>query len=148
MSNRLSQATRINYGLMLLVSTLFSVFMMGNWGEEILRDIASKGYGSIGKVGDASAWVKNQVECRKAGGLSAHCSEPNTKPMIPESAIGPLGVLRVAFGSFIFHVVMALLMYGVQNSKDARAKFQNEFWLMKLFMYGRFLSALYYRAGP
>jgi hypothetical protein len=49
-----------------------------------------------------------------------------------EQCYGYVAVQRINFALGFFHVVMALMLIGVQNSKNPRATIQNGFWLPKI----------------
>lgn len=50
-----------------------------------------------------------------------------------EQCYGYVAVQRINFALGFFHVIMALMLIGVQTSKDPRATIQNGFWLPKIF---------------
>ena len=50
-----------------------------------------------------------------------------------EECYGYVAVQRINFALGFFHVLMALMLIGVQTSKDPRATIQNGFWLPKIF---------------
>ena len=52
-----------------------------------------------------------------------------------ERVVGALAVNRVMLGVAVFHGLMALVLTGVENSKDARAKLQNDAWSLKVALY-------------
>lgn len=51
---------------------------------------------------------------------------------IPDSYQGRLAVIRMAFGVFLFHVIMSGILVNVKNSKDPRSKMQNDLWIFKI----------------
>jgi serine incorporator 1 len=56
------------------------------------------------------------------------------------SCVGSLAVYRVMCGQTLFHAIFALAMIGVKSSEDARAKFQDGWWPLKLLMWAAFVS--------
>ena len=53
---------------------------------------------------------------------------------ICKNAVGYLAVYRLLFACTAFFVMMAILMIGVKNSRDARAPIQNGFWGPKILI--------------
>uniref|UniRef100_A0A6G1SGS9 Putative serine incorporator n=1 Tax=Aceria tosichella TaxID=561515 RepID=A0A6G1SGS9_9ACAR len=47
---------------------------------------------------------------------------------ICKNAVGYLAVYRILFATTMFFIMMAVIMFGVRNSRDARAPIQNGFW--------------------
>jgi len=128
-----STASRIMYGLLLLVTVILSCLMLAPGVQEWLTKVpfceesptfASKFLETIGDVG-----IKNvKIKC--------------------EDAIGYLAVYRICFIVTLFFLFMSLIMIGVRNSRDPRAGIQNGFWGFKyLLIIGGCIGAFFIPHG-
>lgn len=68
---------------------------------------------------------------------------------------GWVAVHRINFGLGLFHLILALLLLGVRNSKDSRAALQNGFWGPKVLVWIGFVvmsffipESFYFVYGP
>jgi hypothetical protein len=52
--------------------------------------------------------------------------------LMGDDLVGTLAVTRIMSAAVVFHMVFALLVCGVQNSKGVRADLHNGFWPMKI----------------
>jgi len=115
-----STSTRIGYSIYLLIGTIVSFIMLVPNVEQALKKIP--GF------------------CQKSSTINgfANC----------DKIVGYLSVYRVCFSMTAFFFFMALVMVRVENSKEARGKFHNGFWLIKfLMMVGICVGAFYIPAG-
>lgn len=65
-----------------------------------------------------------------------------------DKVVGYLAVYRVCFAMSVFFIIMAMITFNVQSSRDPRAKFQNGFWAIKLLMFiGLLVGAFYIPKG-
>lgn len=48
-----------------------------------------------------------------------------------KEVLGAQGALRVCCGSFLFYILMSLVLFGVRTKDDARHPFQTDFWCIK-----------------
>ncbi|XP_068629155.1 probable serine incorporator isoform X2 [Battus philenor] len=65
-----------------------------------------------------------------------------------DQAVGYLAVYRICFATFLFFILMALIMLGVKSSKDPRAGIQNGFWGIKyLVVIGGIIGAFFIPEG-
>jgi hypothetical protein len=83
-------------------------------------------------------WVQEAVD--KA--LGSYWFLPDYE--IGDRLVGALAVYRIMAGVSIFHAVMALLLIGVQNTSDARARLQNDAWCLKLLLYFGLIVAMFF----
>jgi len=110
-----STASRIMYGLLLLVTVIISCIMLAPGVQDILTKVpfCEESPTLISRllegVGDVSGIHK--IKC--------------------EDAIGYLAVYRICFIVTVFFLFMSLIMIGVRSSRDPRAGIQNGFWGFK-----------------
>mmetsp|Transcript_4634 Transcript_4634/g.16599 ORF Transcript_4634/g.16599 Transcript_4634/m.16599 type:complete len:417 (-) Transcript_4634:2045-3295(-) len=83
---------------------LFFLTMLIAW---IMRDYSSKLMSEI-------PWVEHHLG-----------SNPS------KEVLGAQGALRVCCGSFLFYILMSLVLFGVRTKDDARHPFQTDFWCIK-----------------
>lgn len=133
-----SKATRFTYALMLLIATFFAVTMLTDslksWILSSFKD----------------AWSLPEVECDGLDCFSPEKLQEQAQNALVnrtvtsaeqqlvvklERVVGALAVNRVMLGVAVFHGLMALVLVGVENSKDSRAKLQNDAWSLKVVLY-------------
>ena len=111
-----STASRIMYGLLLLVTVIISVIMLAPGVQDLLtkvpfceesQSLASKFLSGVSDVG----LINSKIKC--------------------EDAVGYLAVYRICFIVTVFFLFMSLIMIGVRSSRDPRAGVQNGFWGFK-----------------
>jgi len=114
-----STASRIMYGLLLLVTVIVSCLMLAPGIQEWLTKVPfceespnlfSQVFKAVEDVGIASVKIK--------------CKD----------AIGYLAVYRICFVVTLFFLAMAVIMVGVRSSRDPRAGIQNGFWGFKYLL--------------
>ncbi|XP_072037836.1 serine incorporator 1-like isoform X2 [Amphiura filiformis] len=126
---RNSTATRIVYGLLLLVGTVVCCFMLIPDVQDTLaqipflcKDVIPEYIPGI----DVDALIHDQ--CSILAGYGA--------------------VYRVCFGLTCFFALFALIMINVKSSKDPRGGIQNGFWLFKILaIIGIIVGAFFIKAG-
>jgi len=57
---------------------------------------------------------------------------PYIKDSCEEETCGVFSIYRITFALFVFHALLSILLIGVKNSKDARAKINDAGWIIKL----------------
>ncbi|KAK6640677.1 hypothetical protein RUM44_012374 [Polyplax serrata] len=119
-----SVATRIMYGIMLLLGAITAAIMLAPGLQNELRKVPFCQNSSTNKlIPSALTW-----ECDNAVGYSA--------------------VYRVCFALTCFFILMSIMMIGVKSSKDHRAMIQNGFWGMKyLVLIGICVGAFFIPGG-
>jgi len=128
-----STASRVMYGLLLLVTVVISCLMLAPGVQEWLTkvpfceespNVISKFIKAVEDVGIASV----KIRC--------------------EDAVGYLAVYRICFIVTLFFLAMAVIMIGVNNSRDPRAGIQNGFWGFKyLLIIGGCIGAFFIPHG-
>jgi hypothetical protein len=65
---------------------------------------------------------------------------------IPEclDCVGILSVYRICAASCLLHLLLSLLMVGVESSQDSRSKLQNGYWAVKIVLWCAFLGGSMY----
>ena len=122
-----STASRLMYGLLLLLTVVISCLMLAPGVEEWLTKVpfCDNSNTVTGKIVD----LVNQVG---AANVKIKCDD----------AIGYLAVYRICFVITPFFLFMALLMIGVKSSRDPRGGIQNGFWGIKyLVIIAGFIAA-------
>lgn len=74
-----------------------------------------------------SHWAEEKLQSSAASYLKFNCSDLN--------CYGDVSVYRVFLGVTLFHAFFAIILFGVKNSRDPRAVFQNGLWPFKLLVY-------------
>jgi hypothetical protein len=133
-----SKATRFSYALMLLMATFLAVTMLTDSLKSWILDSFK------------NAWSLPEVECEGLDCFSVENLQQQAQNAVVnqtmtsaeqklevklERVVGALAVDRVMLGVAVFHFIMAIALLGVQNSRDARARLQNEAWSIKVALY-------------
>ena len=74
-----------------------------------------------------SDWAVKKLESLSHGYLKIECPEGE--------CYGILAIYRICFATFIFHLLLGGLMYGVRSSSEPRAGFQNGWWGVKIILW-------------
>ncbi|KAI5215930.1 Serine Incorporator 3 [Manis pentadactyla] len=121
-----SSVTRLIYAFILLLGTVVSCIMLGEWMETQLKKIPGFCEGGFKiKVTD----LKLDKDCNVLVGFKA--------------------VYRINFALAIFFFVFSLLMFKVKTSKDPRAAVHNGFWFFKIAaIVGIMVGSFYIPGGP
>ncbi|KAF2073863.1 hypothetical protein CYY_004823 [Polysphondylium violaceum] len=61
-----------------------------------------------------------------------------------DECVGTLVVFRLTFGLATYHILLALVMIGVQNTFDTRAKFQDGWWPIKILLLAGIILASFF----
>jgi len=61
-----------------------------------------------------------------------------------EECYGALVVYRLTFGLVVYHILLALIMIGVKNTYDSRAKFQDGWWPIKFLLLAGIIFGSFY----
>ncbi|CAF0865690.1 unnamed protein product [Rotaria sordida] len=110
-STRNSIATRLAYGILLLISMIISwIFLIPGLANTLAKIPALCKGGTVGGV----EIFQGQISCEKV--------------------VGYLSVYRIQFSLACFFFVMMILMLCVKRSKDPRSGIQNGFWLFKILI--------------
>eukprot|EP00126_Sphaerothecum_destruens_P009955 Sdes_comp20641_c0_seq1m15821 len=77
----------------------------------------------------------DSLQLQKYPLLTSHCApSPHDDKASPKRCIGTLLVYRMMFASSIFHLGMAVLLFGVKRNYGWRASFHNGWWLVKFVL--------------
>lgn len=104
LGNVRSVGVKILYAFMLLFASLISLAMLGTGMQRWLSEQLS------------SFWFSDQA---------------GSGALVGNDLVGTLAVTRVMSATVAFHLLFALLVCGVQTSKDPRAQFHNGLWPFK-----------------
>merc|ERR1712038_222424 len=120
-----STASRIMYGLLLLVTVLISCLMLAPGVQEWLTKVpfCQESTSMTSKIMDTIQHYSSEVGIQHI-----------PKSIKCEDAIGYLAVYRICFVVTIFFLFMSVIMIGVRNSRDPRAGIQNGFWGFKYLL--------------
>lgn len=124
-----SKATRFSYALLLLLASFLAVAMLTDSAKSWILSTFQ------------SAWSLPAIECNSGlDCLSPSAIQARAQNAAVERAgasaqavleqklarlVGAMAVDRVMLGVVVFHTILAVLLIGVKNSQDARAKLQN-----------------------
>jgi hypothetical protein len=133
-----SKATRFTYALMLLMATVLAVIMLTDSLKSWILSSFQEAW-SLPEVDcnglDCFSPEKLQQQAQNALVNRTVTSAEQQLVVKLERVVGALAVNRVMLGVSVFHGVMALVLVGVENSEDSRAKLQNDAWLLKVVLY-------------
>ncbi|EEB13437.1 serine incorporator, putative [Pediculus humanus corporis] len=119
-----SVATRIMYGIMLLLGAITAAIMLAPGLQDGLKKVPFCQESNSNKIVPSS--------------LSWEC----------DNAVGYPAVYRLCFALTCFFTLMCIIMIGVKSSKDPRAAIQNGFWGMKyLVLIGICVGAFFIPEG-
>ena len=110
LGNARSVGVKLLYAFLLLFTSLIALCMLGTSVQRWLSEQLS------------GFWFTGTAEDELVG----------------DDLVGTLAVTRIMSATVVFHLVFAVLVCGVQNSKGARARLHNGFWPVKMM----FLLAL------
>lgn len=102
--NARSVGVKLLYAFLLLFTSLIALAMLGTSVQHWLSEQLS------------DFWFTGMAEGQLMG----------------DDLVGTLAVTRIMSAAVVFHMVFALLVCGVQNSKGVRADLHNGFWPMKI----------------
>jgi hypothetical protein len=153
-----SQATRISYAMLLVLATIVALAMLADWvRQELLSAFQSSWFSghpdliktdptdnaAVAKAKDmvnhGHAVASNATEARVEEELLKRMSSAHI-----ERLVGALAVYRIMTGVCIFHAALALATFGVESSKDPRAKIQNAGWGIKCLLYVLLIGVMFF----
>jgi len=122
-----STATRLTYGLLLLASSLLCLFCLTGGAEKLLAELPTW------PTGIQTDMMKDDF------------GKVTTKTyVVPGQVVGTLAVFRVTLGAALFHGIQALVLTGVKNSADPRARLQNGAWGIKFVVWVALVVGMFF----